>query len=84
MDLMIIIPVIMLILGICSVIIFLIIDRMVTNYRLAESQREWNEYSKGMTRSEKIETFLEWLEHNKAIHGWKYLYIPDIWGGEEE
>ena len=33
------------------------IDRIVTRKRVAENQRAWNEYSKGMTKEEKLSVY---------------------------
>lgn len=63
-------------LGMLFLVVWLIADRTITLHRLKINQREWDEYSKGMTRKEKDEVFLDWLHDNKLKHGWRFLYIP--------
>lgn len=57
-------------------IVWQIADRAITSHRLKINQYEWDEYSKGMTRKEKDEVFLNWLHDNQIKHGWMFLYIP--------
>lgn len=54
------------------------IDRIVTRKRVAENQRAWNEYSKGMTYEEKCEIYFEWCTLRKIENGWSYYYFPSI------
>lgn len=53
-----------------------IADVIVTSHRLKINQREWDEYSKGMTTDEKMDIFIDWMNENKRKHKWKNLYIP--------
>ena len=68
----------------CYVLISNAIFNAITRKRLAQNQREWNEYSKHMSLSEKYEVFPTWLRENKIKHGWKFLYIPQIEEAENE
>ena len=63
---------------------WILIDKLITHHRLSISQREWDEYSKGMTLEEKLDVFNDWLEQNKIKHGWNYFYIPRIWRNNDE
>lgn len=64
------------VLGLICLTVFLVIDRMKTEYYLRKNQREWNEYSKDMSLDEKTEVFTDWLEVQKAKNGTQYYYIP--------
>lgn len=57
---------------------FLLYDRIITNKRLKISQKDWDEFSKGMTRAQKEDIFCEWLECHQLEKGWPHLYIPSI------
>ena len=52
------------------------IDRIVTRKRVAENQRAWDEYSKGMTKEEKLSVYSTWCELRRAENGWEHYYFP--------
>lgn len=52
--------------------------RSTRRKNLKINQKEWDEYSKGMSFYERKECFVDFLEDNKARHGWKYYYVPRI------
>lgn len=52
------------------------IDRIVTRKRVAENQRAWDEYSKGMTKEEKRSVYSTWCELRRVENGWKHYYFP--------
>ena len=56
--------------------IWFLVDKHTTTKNLRINQKEWEEYSKGMTYSQKSEVFVDWLKDNQKKHGWKFLYIP--------
>ena len=58
--------------------VFFIADRIITLRRLAESQRAWDEYSKGMSPDEKSDRYLDFCEKQKRAKGWKFCYYPRI------
>lgn len=58
--------------------IYFAIDKIITNKRLNENQREWEKYSEGMTDTEKRECFSDWLTMRKLEKGWSFYYIPKI------
>ena len=57
---------------------FVVFDSIITRIRLNISQKEWDEYSSGMTENEKLECFIDFIEQNKIKHGWEFLYIPKM------
>jgi len=62
--------------GIIVVVTDCWIDRIVTRKRVAKNQRAWNEYSKGMTKEEKISVYLTWCELRRLENGWEHYYFP--------
>lgn len=54
------------------------VDTVITRKRLAENQREWDAFSEGMTRDEKLEIFDDWLIERQKQTKWDCLYIPRI------
>ncbi len=58
-------------------IVYLMISEYIYRKRCKINAKEWAEYSKDMTREEKLDIFEEWLYINKSKHNWKYLHIPD-------
>lgn len=57
---------------------YLLIDGYITNKRLKQNQKEWNEYSKDMSVDEMYAVFGNWIKQNQIKHGWKYMYIPSM------
>lgn len=68
--------ILMIFLSIVSPVAILLVDRIVTNKRIDENQKAWNEYSKGMTFDEKNQCYLEWCERRKTEKNWGYYYFP--------
>ena len=66
-----------------GILCYVLISNIITRKRLAQNQKEWNEYSKHMNLSEKHEVFSTWVYENKIRHGWRFLYIPAIEEAEE-
>ena len=66
------------IIGLVFMSIYFIADTLITRKKLKRNQLLWNEYSKNMTHSEKMDCFCDWLEHNKAKHGDNFYYIPKM------
>ena len=64
--------------AVLCIIIFLLIDGYITHKNISINQKEWDEYSKGMTNQEKINCFGPWLLYQKNKHNWRYFYIPWI------
>lgn len=64
--------------GLLFLAIWLISDRIITNKRIAENQKAWNEYSKGMTEDEKLDCFADFLWERRIEKGWAFFYIPKI------
>lgn len=60
------------------ILVYYLIDRHLTLKRIVINQREWDEYSKGMSDQEKLDCFNEFLIRQKVKHGWKFMYIPWI------
>lgn len=61
---------------------FYLVDLYLTRKRVAKNQKEWDEYSKGMTDQEKMDCFIEFLYRQKAKYNWNDIYIPWIGIGE--
>ena len=61
-----------------ALVINFVADRIITNHRLKINQRAWDEYSKDMTRKQKEDVFIEWIDEQQKKHGWRYKYIPRI------
>ena len=61
---------------------FSLYDRIITNKRLKISQKDWDEYSKNMTRKQKEDIFCDWLRYHQQEKGWPHLYIPRIHNAE--
>lgn len=61
-----------------TLVIYLVADRIITNHRLEINQRAWDEYSKNMTRKQKEDIFIEWIDEQQKKHGWGFKYIPRI------
>lgn len=61
-------------------LIFCLIDKVITNKRLKQNQKEWDEYSKNMTDDEKLREYLPFCFSQKAKYGWGYYYLPKMKG----
>lgn len=57
-------------------LIWFISDIIITNRRLEENQEAWDEYSRDMTKQEKLSCYNEWVSRRKFEKGWKYYYLP--------
>lgn len=64
--------------AIIFLIIYFAVDNYLTKKRLEINQRDWDEYSKNMTRQEKLMNFKIFLNEQKRKYNWRYYYIPDI------
>lgn len=67
--------------GMFLALIIFLVDRHITRKRFDINQKEWDEYSKGMTRSEKNKVYFEFCIEQKVKHGWNCIYPPRIGGG---
>lgn len=65
-----------LVIGILYLGSWFLVDLLITNKRVEENQKAWNEYSKNMTYNEKLECFIDFLRERQLEKGWPYLYIP--------
>ena len=74
---------IMLIFTIIFIAGFYLVDLYLTRKRVSKNQREWDEYSKGMTDQEKMACFFDFLYRQKVKYNWNYLYIPWYRGSKE-
>lgn len=73
----IIFEIVCLLLSILFGIVYLAVSEYIYRKRCKINAKEWEEYSKDLTREEKLDIFEEWLYTNKSKHNWKYLHIPD-------
>lgn len=62
--------------GLLGLGIYILIDSILTQKRVATNQREWNEYSQEMDLFEKTEKYLPWCKKNMIKHEWKHKYYP--------
>ena len=56
--------------------VYFIVDRIIDNKRLKETQTAWDEYSKNMSKREKDACFIEWCVERKIENGWKFYCFP--------
>ena len=59
-------------------IVFIAIDRYITQTRLNQNQKAWDEYSKGMSFNEKLDSYLLFCEEQRVKNGWDNYYFPKI------
>lgn len=59
----------------CLVVYFLI-DYIITVRRLKISQKAWDEYSANMDFDRKLDAYLPWCEEQKIKNGWNFYYFP--------
>ena len=64
--------------GIIFLWAYLIVDKIITSIRLRDNQKAWNEYSKGMTLSEKLDVYNEWCRRRKIEKHWEFFYFPKM------
>lgn len=68
--------------AIISAILFILVfyewDRFITQTRLNQNQKAWNEYSKGMSFSQKSDSYLQFCKEQKEKNRWNYYYFPKI------
>ena len=69
---------VMIIGAILYILVWVALDRYKTRTRLAQNQRAWDEYSKGMTDSEKWDSYEWFCEEQKAKNGWEFYYFPKM------
>lgn len=59
-------------------LIVLIADLCITNKKLKRNQFLWDEFSRNMTKEQKLDAFDKWLEENRLKHGEYFYYIPKM------
>ena len=65
-----------LIIGLLFLLIYFTDDNLITRKRLKDNQIAWDEYSNGMTFSEKNDCYLDWCTNRKLENGWRFYYFP--------
>ena len=58
------------------VVVYFVVDRIITTRRLKINQVEWDAFSAGMSESQKLEVFNDWCRESKIRHGWRHYYFP--------
>lgn len=53
-------------------------DRHITQTRLEQNQKAWDEYSKGMTDSEKWDCYELFCREQKVKNHWQFYYFPKM------
>ena len=66
------------VIGFLFLLIYFVIDKIITTKRLKLNQTAWYEYSKNMTYFEKCNCYLEWCTHRKTENNWRFYYFPRI------
>jgi len=64
--------------AILYILVWVAWDRYKTRTRLEENQKTWNEYSKGMTDCEKLDSYELFCEKQKTKNGWEFYYFPKM------
>lgn len=64
------------IIGLLYLIIYIVIDNLITRKRVKQNQIAWDKYSKNMTYREKQDCYLDWCIQRKAENGWRFYYFP--------
>jgi len=67
---------IMLLIATIFLLVYFIVDRVITTSRLRDNQKAWDEYSEGMTLNEKFNVYNEWCRRRKIEKHWEYFYFP--------
>lgn len=65
-----------LIIGLLYLIIYIVIDNLITRKRVKQNQIAWDKYSKNMTYWEKQDCYLDWCTRRKLENGWRFYYFP--------
>ena len=66
------------VIGFLFLLIYAVIDKIITTKRLKLNQTAWDEYSKNMTHSEKYNCYLEWCTRRKIENNWGFYYFPRL------
>lgn len=74
----------MIIVALLYILIWHMWDRRITQTRLEQNQKAWNEYSKGMTDNEKWDCYLFFCEGQRSKNGWQFYYFPKMLSQESE
>ena len=64
--------------AILFVLVLIVWDRYITQTRIKQNQKAWDEYSKGMSFSEKLDIYEQFCEEQKMKNGWKFYYSPKM------
>lgn len=64
--------------AILYILVWVAWDRCKTRTRLDQNQKAWDEYSKGMTDSEKWDSYELFCEEQKTKNGWEFYYFPKM------
>ena len=57
-------------------LIFMLIDNMITIKRLEKNQKAWDDFSKNMTAEEKLRNYPKFCATQKVRNNWHYYYPP--------
>lgn len=68
----------MIVVGLLHILVWSAWDRHITQKRLEQNQKAWDEYSKGMTVSEKLDCYELFCREQKAKNGWQFYYFPKM------
>lgn len=62
--------------GVTVLVVWAIVDYLITKMRMQKSQKAWNEYSKNLTPRERHEHYVEWCENFRLENGYEFYYFP--------
>ena len=66
------------VIGFLFLLIYFVIDKIITTKRLKLNQTAWDEYSKNMTYFEKCNCYIEWCTRRKTENNWGFYYFPRL------
>ena len=66
------------IIGFLYLLIYAVVDKIITTKRLKLNQTAWDEYSKNMTYFEKRNCYVEWCTRRKIENNWGFYYFPRL------
>lgn len=58
------------------ILVWLAWDKYITQTRLEQNQKAWDEYSNGMTDNEKWGCYELFCEEQRVKNGWRFYYFP--------
>ena len=57
-------------------VVYLLVDSIITRHRIKTNQKAWDEYSANMDFDRKLDAYLPWCTEQKMKNGWDFYYFP--------